>query len=116
MITGASDGIGLETARQYVAEGARVLFISRETEKLRAAADSLGDAVEVASFDLTDRTATESLLQSLDAQPEHALRTTFADRKKADRGQRSFSRSSPVSVWPPLRARCVRQSAGNGAP
>jgi short-subunit dehydrogenase len=67
MITGASDGIGLETARQYVAEGARVLLISRDSEKLRAAADSLGDSVEVAAVDLTDRTATESLLRRLDA-------------------------------------------------
>ena len=67
MITGASDGIGLETARQYVAEGARVLLISRESQTLRAAADSLGDSVEVAAVDLTDRTATESLLCRLDA-------------------------------------------------
>jgi hypothetical protein len=67
MITGASDGIGLETARQYVAEGARVLLISRDSEKLRAAADALGDSVEVAAVDLTDRTATESLLRRLDA-------------------------------------------------
>jgi short-subunit dehydrogenase len=67
MITGASDGIGLETARQYVAEGARVLLVSRGIEKLRTATQSLGDSVEVAAVDLTDRAAIESFLSSLDA-------------------------------------------------
>lgn len=67
MITGASDGIGLETARQYVADGARVLLVSRGSQKLRATADSLGDSVEAVAVDLTDRTATESFLSSLDA-------------------------------------------------
>ena len=67
MITGASDGIGLETARQYVAEGARVLLVSRGIQKLRVATDSLGDSVELAAVDLTDRSAIEGLLSSLDA-------------------------------------------------
>jgi short-subunit dehydrogenase len=67
MITGASDGIGLETARQYVAEGARVLLVSRGTQKLHAAADSLGESVEIAAVDLADRAATEAFLRSLDA-------------------------------------------------
>jgi NADP-dependent 3-hydroxy acid dehydrogenase YdfG len=67
MITGASDGIGLETARQYVTEGARVLLVSRGIQKLRAAAGSLGESVEVAAVDLTDRAAIESFLRSLDA-------------------------------------------------
>lgn len=67
MITGASDGIGLETARQYVAEGARVLLVSRGIQKLRARVDSLGESVEVAAVDLTDRAALDTLLRSLDA-------------------------------------------------
>jgi short-subunit dehydrogenase len=67
MITGASDGIGLETARQYVAEGARVLLVSRGIQKLRATVDSLGQSVEVAAVDLTDRAALDTLLRSLDA-------------------------------------------------
>ena len=67
MITGASDGIGLETARQYVAEGARVLLVSRSAQKLRAVADSLGGSVEIAAVDLTDRAAIERWLRSLDA-------------------------------------------------
>ena len=67
MITGASDGIGLETARQYVAEGARVLLVSRGTQKLRAAADPLGESVEIAVVDLSDRASIEAFLRGLDA-------------------------------------------------
>jgi short-subunit dehydrogenase len=67
MVTGAADGIGLETARQYVAEGARVLLVSRGIQKLRAATDSLGQSVELAAVDLTNRAAIESFLRDLDA-------------------------------------------------
>jgi short-subunit dehydrogenase len=68
MITGASDWIGLETARQYVAEGARVPLVSRGIQKLRATVDSLGESVEVAAVDLTDRAA----LDTSSAQPRCA--------------------------------------------
>jgi len=67
MITGAGDGIGLETARQYVAEGARVLLVSRGIQKLSAATDSLGHSVELAAVDLTNRAAIESFLRDLNA-------------------------------------------------
>ncbi|MBY0303573.1 MAG: SDR family NAD(P)-dependent oxidoreductase [Sphingomonas sp.] len=38
LITGASEGIGLETARLAVASGAAVLMVARDAAKLQAAA------------------------------------------------------------------------------
>lgn len=44
MITGAASGIGAETARRFVAEGARVLIADIQDEVGEALAASLGDA------------------------------------------------------------------------
>jgi 3-oxoacyl-[acyl-carrier protein] reductase len=52
VVTGASRGIGLETARRLCAEGARVLFVARDGEALEAAAEGCGGeflAVDVTS-------------------------------------------------------------------
>jgi len=43
LITGASDGIGFEVAKAFVAEGATVAMIARGEEKLRTAAKQLED-------------------------------------------------------------------------
>lgn len=42
VITGASAGIGLAIARQYVAAGARVVINGRRGERLEAIAKELG--------------------------------------------------------------------------
>jgi 3-oxoacyl-[acyl-carrier protein] reductase len=44
VVTGASRGIGLETARLLCAEGASVLLVARDGERLRDAADKAGAA------------------------------------------------------------------------
>lgn len=44
VVTGASQGIGLETSRRLVAEGALVLMVARDEERLRAAAEEAGGA------------------------------------------------------------------------
>ncbi|GGJ40585.1 SDR family NAD(P)-dependent oxidoreductase [Neoroseomonas lacus] len=49
VITGANSGIGLATARAFVAEGAKVLLVGRRADAVAAAADELGpQAVAVA--------------------------------------------------------------------
>ncbi len=69
LITGASDGIGLETARLAAASGAAVLMVARDAARLRAAAISLPGAIrpEVAAVDLTDAAALDAFLAGLDA-------------------------------------------------
>jgi short-subunit dehydrogenase len=69
LITGASDGIGLETARLAAQSGAAVLMVARDPGRLQAAADKLPGAIrpEIAAVDLTDAAALDAFLASLDA-------------------------------------------------
>jgi len=69
LITGASDGIGLETARLAVASGAAVLMVARDAAKLQAAADTLPGTIrpEIAPVDLSNAEAREAFLAGLDA-------------------------------------------------
>ena len=59
-ITGASSGIGAELARQFAAEGARVVVTARRADKLEAVCEAIrtagGQALGVAC-DVTDRAA-----------------------------------------------------------
>ena len=54
VVTGASSGLGLVTARALVARGARVVLAVRDEEKGRAAAASLGAGGELRRVDLAD--------------------------------------------------------------
>jgi short-subunit dehydrogenase len=69
LITGASDGIGLETARLAAQSGAAVLMVARDPVRLKAAADMLPGAIrpEIAAVDLSDAAALDAFLASLDA-------------------------------------------------
>ncbi len=69
LITGASDGIGLATARLAAEQGAAVLMVARDAGKLQAAADSLPGAIrpEIAAVDLADAAALDAFLEELDA-------------------------------------------------
>jgi NAD(P)-dependent dehydrogenase (short-subunit alcohol dehydrogenase family) len=58
VVTGASAGIGVETARALAAAGARVVLAARNAERTEAAAESvrervLGAALEIGALDLT---------------------------------------------------------------
>ena len=62
VITGGSSGLGLETARHFVAQGARVVITGQNEERLGQVRQELGDAVipvraDVRSLDDLDRLA-----------------------------------------------------------
>ncbi len=70
LITGASAGIGLATARVFAAEGARLLLAARRLDRLNAEATSLNGAAGVytVQLDVTDAEAVDRTIGALPAQ------------------------------------------------
>jgi NAD(P)-dependent dehydrogenase (short-subunit alcohol dehydrogenase family) len=74
-VTGANRGLGLEFARQYAADGWKVLAAVREPKK----AKELGDVakkysnVEIHQLDVTDEKSIKDLARALDDQPIDVL-------------------------------------------
>ena len=67
LITGGESGIGLATARLFVAEGARVHLVGVDQPKLKAALDELGqDAAFTSVADVTDEQHVRDALQAGD--------------------------------------------------
>src|SRR5215470_6593966 len=62
LITGGNSGIGLETARLFVAEGAKVIITGRNQATLDAAAKELGPNAFATVADATDVAATEAAI------------------------------------------------------
>ena len=69
LVTGGSGGIGLATAKRFAAEGARVVIIGRQVEKLTKAAAEVTAAgapdVWAAVCDVADETAVEATVQEV---------------------------------------------------
>ncbi len=65
LITGGTSGIGLETARQFIAEGARVAITGRSDEGLEEAKRALGGGVLAIQSDAGDLAAQGALAQRL---------------------------------------------------
>ncbi len=68
VVTGASRGIGRETARLLCAEGANVLLVARSEERLAAATEEAGGGgrAEALQLDVTDDDAGERMLAAAD--------------------------------------------------
>src|ERR1043165_9773910 len=62
-ITGGNSGIGLATAKLFVAEGAKVAITGRDKETLEAAARELGPNALVIVADATDIAATDAAIK-----------------------------------------------------
>jgi NAD(P)-dependent dehydrogenase (short-subunit alcohol dehydrogenase family) len=64
LITGGNSGIGLATAKLFVAEGARVIITGRNQATLEAAAKELGPNAFAVVADTTDVAATEAAIKT----------------------------------------------------
>ena len=73
-LIGGSSGIGLETARRAMAEGADAILIGRHQDRLDRAAQELGTH-RTAAFDATDEDALASFFRDLPAPIDHVMVT-----------------------------------------
>ena len=65
LITGGTSGIGLETARQFVQEGARVAITGKNPASLDAARKELGSGVLVIPSDASDPAAQKDVAEAI---------------------------------------------------
>lgn len=108
LITGGSTGIGAETARRFVAAGARVAVVARRPEHLAALASELGDSVVTISADLSDPSdldrvvpETTGTLGGLDIVVNAAARADWMPFDRLDRA--TFDAMFALNVWAPYR-------------
>jgi len=115
-VTGASSGIGRETAVQLCAEGAAVLLVARDEERLAAAARDAaaagaasGGQAEVLSLDVTDEDAGERILAAanerfgaLDALVNNAGSAAWRDLEEVP--DEDWRAQYELNVMAPLRA------------
>lgn len=115
VVTGASRGIGLEVARMLCAEGARVLIVARNANRLAAAARACNDVAaqnggaETLQLDVTDEDAGERMLREseqrfgqLDVLVNNAGAARWRDLE--DVPESDWYAAWEVNVMAPLRA------------
>lgn len=91
LVTGATSGIGLATARRLHAEGAQVIVTGRDERKLDATVEELGDRVLAVRGDVADPADLDALITAIRA------RFDRLDVLVANAGIGSFQPSSEVT-------------------
>jgi NAD(P)-dependent dehydrogenase (short-subunit alcohol dehydrogenase family) len=103
LITGGSSGIGLATAKAFVAEGARVAITGRDAKSLEAAQREIGNDGLVLQSDAGDLKAIDALFAAIKEQ-FGALDVLFANAGIGDNGpvesvtEEDFDRVFAVNV------------------
>lgn len=107
LVTGGTTGIGFETARQFLLEGARVIVTGLHDDTLAAARRQLGDAAHVVKVDAGDAQAQGRLAEvvrerfgQLDVAVLNAGIGVFKPLEQWD--EAAFDRSFGVNVKGPL--------------
>jgi NAD(P)-dependent dehydrogenase (short-subunit alcohol dehydrogenase family) len=104
VLLGGSAGIGLETARLARAEGADVILVGRNPERLERAAQEV-DATSTAAFDAADFDALERFFKDLPKQIDHVL-VTAGGPHYAPLAEMDFAearRTAEQHLWLPLQ-------------
>jgi NAD(P)-dependent dehydrogenase (short-subunit alcohol dehydrogenase family) len=107
VVTGASSGIGTAIAHAYVQEGANVVLVGRDRERLEACARPCGDAVATVTADLTADGAPQQIVDatlerfgSLDVIVHSA--GLFEPKPFAESSLESFDRQMGLNVRAPF--------------
>ena len=86
LVTGGSSGIGLATAKRFVAEGALVYVTGRRKAELDATAEALGDRAITIQNDVSDLDDLDNLFRRI-ADDGHRLDVLFANAGGGELGQ-----------------------------
>jgi NAD(P)-dependent dehydrogenase (short-subunit alcohol dehydrogenase family) len=106
LITGASSGIGLETAKRFVAEGARVAITARSADAFNGARQELGQSVAYIVSDASDASAqkevAEKIKQEFGGLDALFVNAGIAELKPIDQcDEAAFDRSFGINVRGP---------------
>jgi NAD(P)-dependent dehydrogenase (short-subunit alcohol dehydrogenase family) len=106
LITGGTSGIGLETVRQLLNEGARVAITGRNPETLEAARKELGRDMLIIPSDASDvaaqKTVAEALRQAFGGLDILFVNAGFADLRPIEQwDEAAFDRSVAINLKGP---------------
>jgi NAD(P)-dependent dehydrogenase (short-subunit alcohol dehydrogenase family) len=106
LITGGTSGIGLETARQFVHEGARVAITGTNPKTIEAARSELGDSALIIASDASDvgaqKGVAETIRQEFGGLDVLFVNAGVADLRPIERwDEAGFDRSMSVNVKGP---------------
>jgi NAD(P)-dependent dehydrogenase (short-subunit alcohol dehydrogenase family) len=107
LITGGSSGIGLETAKQFVVEGARVAITARRPDAFELARQELGEAVLYIASDSGDaagqKKVAETLRETLGNLDVLFINAGVAELKPVDQwSETAYDRSFQTNVRGPF--------------